>query len=592
LAMVAASQRRFRRDVLGRFLWLTCLLALLVNAAVVVDSTWVVNYALTDWGLVSRFPWNYWLGLGLVVLLLFLGRNSCWRTAVGLGAVFLYLQGIPTFVSQYSPEWASTSRFNTAGGLLLARTGHVANSPTDFTTPLGSYFNWPGFLFQVGIVSLVTGWDSLGVTNYFPLVILLVWLLFVFLVLRVTLDTLSSLWGTIVLSAAWFLGQNALNPQGVIYILYLAFFLLIMKLSYRKIRDTPGTRLLLVLLFGAMVMSHPLTPIMAGLGVLALVLAGNLPFRKNWKPVGVTLGVIFGVIFLAHWVYYAVVPFYVGVYTLYFQIKQGASVAPAENPLMGAIRLNEQVTPRYLVTLLSSYLIVALIAIGTMAGLVRSILNKASQERLPWLAWIVGLAAGGATLYMAEGALRAYMFALPAAVYFLIVFVGQKRAILCLMVGVLLLLHIPAHWGGVADPWRTVTDTEISGRAFAVRNLSPSSTIFYKVWDHWTDGDPRAGEIKENGPLLHFSAGKVTLHGALRVTGPENKVSGSTFDQAPLTISELLRQSDYYFDSELQTANMSFYFRDSPLDQLDAFQWAEKVYDNGGFRVFKNPGSF
>ena len=233
-----------RREALGRLLWLACLLALLVNAILVVKSTWVVNYAPTDWGLVNRFPINFWVGLILVTLLLFLGRHSTGRTAVGVGAVLLYLYAIPTFITEYGTEFLTASRFTTATGLVIAQEGSLIFNVGDH---LALYYYWPAYQLQVAATSLVTGWNSLGICSWFPLVILSVWTLLVFLILRVSLDTHSSLWGCILFLATYIVCQNALGPQGIAYILYLAFFLLLMKLSYGKIEDTPGAHFLLIL---------------------------------------------------------------------------------------------------------------------------------------------------------------------------------------------------------------------------------------------------------------------------------------------------------------------------------------------------------
>ncbi|WP_446219650.1 hypothetical protein [Micromonospora sp. IBHARD004] len=279
--------------------------------------------AIRTWGLVQALPWLYFLSVALLTGSFFLelfGHRREMRQfplAVHLVGLVVLLHGAPAFLEQ-EPRFATAWLHAGFTGQILEH--QVSPGGVD------ARFNWPGFFSAAAAVTGSGGLDSaIPLLRWAPIFIVLLYLPPIYVIGRQLTGSRTATW-----LGLWFfvlvnwVGQDYFAPQSLGFVLYLMAVALIIaffrqpsrassvsrnRLPWDGLPDVeagPGTRLavavLLLLLTGAIAVSHQLSPIMLVLVSAALVLVGR--FRLALFPV-IALVMVLGWISVgttAYWV--------------------------------------------------------------------------------------------------------------------------------------------------------------------------------------------------------------------------------------------------------------------------------------------------
>ena len=261
---------------------------------------------MSDLGLASVLPRTAFAALGILVVSFAaaLCRRRPLAPVLLLHVVVLVFMvyGVATLVEDV-PRFAVTFR-HVGVTEQITRTGHV--DPT-----IDAYFNWPGFFTLLGFMTKAAGLRSaISFADWAPVFFNLLYLGPLFLLLRAATTDRRVVWlGLWLFYLTNWVGQDYLSPQAMSYFLYLVVLALLLtcfkrppapppRLPERRIREIAGwvrdpappiraepskpvdveavaarrmgLMLAVVLVFGAMVPSHQLTPFATVAAVLAL----------------------------------------------------------------------------------------------------------------------------------------------------------------------------------------------------------------------------------------------------------------------------------------------------------------------------------
>jgi hypothetical protein len=277
-AAVRRSRRRVRAGVVGPVLLVAASLALW---ALSLDRIDVAD--LDDLGLVSVLPATYYAGLVVLV------GSFCWtlatRRAPGwlylghVGALVLMLHGTPAIIEEV-PRFAVTWRH---AGITDYIVQHGSVDPG-----IDAYFNWPGFFILCAAFQELAGLSSMaGLARWGSLFFELLYLAPLLMVFRGLTRDRRVIWASVFLFYAtnW-IGQDYFSPQAESLFLFLVIVGIVVRwFPAPAPAGTPAPAGLaglggqraalmatLIVVFAAIVPSHQLTPLMALIGVAALVI--------------------------------------------------------------------------------------------------------------------------------------------------------------------------------------------------------------------------------------------------------------------------------------------------------------------------------
>ncbi|UCD96259.1 MAG: hypothetical protein JSV35_07125, partial [Candidatus Bathyarchaeota archaeon] len=114
-------------------------MGLLVFTTVSTSVLWISPDTL---GLPGGLPEVYWIGLGLVVSLWYVGRSSKLYLTLAFVLTVAYLYVCPTLVRV--PTWISNSYYPFGESAYIVEIGYLVDRPA---TTLVSYLDWPLFLY-------------------------------------------------------------------------------------------------------------------------------------------------------------------------------------------------------------------------------------------------------------------------------------------------------------------------------------------------------------------------------------------------------------------------------------------------------------
>jgi len=229
-------------------------------------------------GIIHSLPVLFYIAV-IIILISFLGlcffsNNSKWLMYVQLLVIVIAIYLTP-FLLEGTPRYGATF-WNYGMVDYLYRIGYT--SPSEIT-----YHSWPGFSFQV--VSLL---NITGITNpepvmaLYPFVVEIIYVLIILALFSVDNDKSP---GTIAWIAAliFILGNwtysNYFSPQSSVYILILCFILVLVWLN-RKQAGNLSEKILLIILFSSIVLTHLLTSLIVLLTLAVLIVFYFIRYRK------------------------------------------------------------------------------------------------------------------------------------------------------------------------------------------------------------------------------------------------------------------------------------------------------------------------
>jgi hypothetical protein len=406
---------------------------------------------MSDFGLISVLPIPFMVALVLLTLAFAVTvarsfeRYSRALLTLEIVLLALILYGTPAFVEVVPRSGTMWQHLGVAD--YIVRHGAVDKT-------IDAYFNWPGFFVALAFVQRVTGLTSLaGIGAWAPLFFNLLDAIVLFNLVKLGARQERAAWFAvwIFLCTNW-VGQDILSPQAFSYFIYLNILLLAMvaapaarrrllspRILQRARSQWPGRwlralptfvlprasepslagaategwassraqRLLVTLtitvLFGAVAISHQLTPYTIAIVVGAFVIANVSSIRL--MPILMTL-----IIFV--WFTYSAVPF-----LQQFLHHEVSGFGEVRQNLSASVTARFSGTREHELIVYLRLLMTALLwGLATLSAAVR--LSRGRRDVAFIALGIAPFVLAGLQSYGGEIALRIYLFTLPAAAFF------------------------------------------------------------------------------------------------------------------------------------------------------------------------------
>lgn len=528
--------------------------------------THVTHFEVDDWGLLSKLPVIFWVGLLSLGLLLYPAQKHKNRM-ICLSVLFiLFLFWVPQLIKDYGAEFHHAYYFSSEAKLLTSK-GHLVTNPND---PLIRYQNWPFFLYLEAIMIEVMGMPPLILTDLFQLINIGLFALLAFLIFRLKLGTTNSLFAVIWFLTGFWMGQNYFSPQSMSYVLYLMVFFLIVKQLYYTTQIKGRTiRLLVFFLFSTTVFSHQLTPIVIISALVAISLFKTLS-RRFSTQVSSTVTLATCALFITIQATYMIYIAYPVLDVIGQILRERIFLSEISPALTWASRTFTFGSTYEIISALSSRAIVTInlifFAFGVSARFFGRKARKTRSNNLFWIAWIGGVGFFGLfASYGIEPHIRAYMFALVPLSYINISFLIKKPKILCTVLLILLFFHFPAHYS--KDSWYAVTSTEMAGTKFFAEK-TPQSALYYYT--------------QESPTLWYQDPTRVATIGYI-MYDPQKFYAGS-FNAS--LFREETQDADYFLLSSSQKNFFFYYFGSYPFEKLHLDVYNNRLYNNERFLIY------
>ena len=536
---------------------------LLVYSMASTSVVWVEPEA---FGLVSKFPIAYWLGLGVLACLWYVSRHSKYFLGASFALTILYLYAAPIVIRV--PVWISNSYYPFGESRLVSETGHIDyRTGTTFV----SYLYWPAFLCFSSVFTLVTGIPDYFLLKYFPLLAVTLYGLFLIVIQRIKLGSSMAIFGGALLLGGFFIRQQYFGPQAISYVLFMMGILIISWLFFDDKAHKRTMAALLLFLFVATTLMHPLTSLMLLVTTVSLYLTFRV-FLK--KPAGIMLVLCSAsaIIWLVYQAYFAPGFFSLMVQHLSYLLlgSRTPNIISASGRLIGSRAME--------VNFLSSYAIVGLFA-GVALLSILLILRKAWRQKMRAakeldysifnLVLLVMLAvfAFAGEYGTTEAYQRAFFFGLVPLSFLCVSLLKSKPKLLVGFLVVAMFLNIPAQYG--SDTYRLATAAQLSGTEFLTR-YSPES---FRILGRFTL------YIRYFDPLKKYEVPSIGLDYPF-TSLPNSSAINEAIDRA-------LGQTDYVVRSDLENNFYIFSLGSNPFDSIDFDAKCHRICDNGQFRLFR-----
>jgi hypothetical protein len=430
----------------------------LTSITLFVYSIWEIKWVVVDindfLGLTSHLTLAYWLGLSLITLcsiLVYLDDDlkTDWIFIFILIVIGVFLFGLGVFAEENARfPW---SYYPAGEAKMLLSTHHI---DTISRYPLISYHCWPASHFISASIILLTGINFDNLIQYMPLFWILCYIFISFAIgrrLNFSLNQ-SFLLSFLSLTSFWTF-HYYYGPQSFAILVYLLLFLFIITF-----KNTLKERLLLTPTFITLVITHVLTPI----AMLSVLFIQSI-YKKQTKFL-----ILFLLIFVAWYIYLAPLMFDAGVKEFMTQATalEFFSFLKTEKYSMGTL-LTRQIVHNCRLSYLGVYATCMAIAfILYLTGRVK----KENKERLNiCFLWLIGAVL---LLVLRYGATEIddRVFVLSLLPMACIMILSFNRKLFILLMVLLIVLHIPAHYG--AECYQMARTTELKGAEFFAMKIS------------------------------------------------------------------------------------------------------------------------
>lgn len=362
---------------------------------------------MTDLGLISVLTPGVFVALILLSAGFAIGlRQEPLRPVVQgvqVAVLIFMLYGITALVEE-APRFSVV--YKHAGfAEFISRTGRL-------NTSIDAYFYWPGFFVMTAFVTKVAGLSSaLDLAPWAPVFFNALWSLPVYMILASATANKRLVWlGVWLFFLADWVGQDYLSPQALNYFFYL-LLLAILLTWFSPLSGLPaapgwqraGLLTMVLLVFAAIVSGHPLTPFFAIASVVALVVLRR--FRPRMLPVVM-------VAMNAGWILVVALPLLMWQSNLVF-----GSAGKVDTIVSASVTSRVQGSPEHIAVIVTRIALTAALWLAAVAGAVRRFRAGHRDYTFGILA-LAPLTIIPLQLYGGEIALRAYMFSLPAVVFF------------------------------------------------------------------------------------------------------------------------------------------------------------------------------
>ena len=517
-------------------------------------TTSIISIKPRDLGLASYLPATFWVGLSLLGVLWFVGRNSKHYLIAGLLLTFAYLFIAPVLIKK--PVWLSNSYYPYAESLLINSNGHLEPRKLDILT---SYHYWPVFLFLASPFTLITSMPTEPILKLFPLISVGLYTLLTYLILRVKFEFKYAILGSAFFLCSFFSRQQYFGPPGIAYIYYLIAFLLSTWIFFSGKKNKNIFLILFFVISILLIFTHILTSFLLIISLISIYCAYMFINKKSHYILGISiLGLI--TIFSIHNIY--IVPNFGLLRLMIVNIFEGLesfSFFNESNRIIGTFA-NE-------LNYYSSWAIVIINLIGFGITTINNLRKKSNKESYTiYLAiFIITLGIFGIIgRYGAHEAYqRAFMFGLVPLAY-LSVNVMQKRVyLLNILIISLAFLNIPAQYG--SDTFRLANEKQLSGSRFFAYNTPNQITVHgqFSLYIRYYD------------PVQH-----ITFKNIPGTSLPFTFIPNNT------DIFNAINSTDYTILSNLTYNFVTYYYGKNLYDNIK-LDLLNKIYDNSGYIIIR-----
>jgi len=547
--MLPGTKRMFQYSAI-------CLTFLLLVYSVA--STQINYVKTTDLGLTSRMPLTFWVGLAFLGLVWFVCKESKHGLIVALALTIGYLFVAPVIIR--IPIWLSNSYYPFGESSLINSSGHLVDYPS---TTLNSYHYWPLFLYFSSEFVQITGIPDSIIMKYFPLLIISLFSVLTYLILRMKMKSVYAIFGAAWLVSSFWLRQQYFGPPAFGYVFFLLNLLILSYLFFTETTKKPALAALFLVSFIIVTLTHVLSAFMSIVALVALYFAYRLTHKQS--PTAVTTLCFFSIaIFLSYNMFSAPAFFNLSSRTFYnifsLNIELGIFKEPSRVTGSAAQVLNYRST-------LAVMLISGSIAVLSLLLLLK---NRFSRKRLAvssynvfWTTFLALLGLFAVTVEYGphEAYQRAFMFGLVPFSYFCVSLLSRKPKILPVVLCLLLFLNIPAQYG--ADSYTLARKPLLAGSEFFATHTLQNITCFYDF----------SLEIRYYDPLKEVKF-------LVLATLPFTKVPNAS------SVNEVLNEADYVIISDTQNNYYYYFLGQNPLDQVDLNRF-NRLYDAASFQLFR-----
>lgn len=459
-------------------------------------SIWEIKPVVVDvkdfLGLISHLSLAYWIGYILAVFFsikLYLDKTIKKDTIyiLYLIVIGLYLFGVPIFAEDNARfPWS----YYPAGEVkTVLETNHV-DSGSNY--PLISYRSWPATHFISASILYLSGIKIENLLKYMPL-------FWVFSVIFITFSigkrlgssSNQSFLASFLILASFYLPHYYYGPVSFSYLLYLLLFMFIVAFSKNNINTSLvknwkdeniifiksiTTIILISLTFFSLVVTHILAPI----AVISSFTFSSL-FIRTLNKKRIIFIIFFIILFIAWHVFLTPGMFETGVKEFLRVITQLDALnifKTAKYNVAPVVDLT-----RWIVHY-SRFSFIVIYAIAMIAASAFYITGRIKGEKIEPIKicffWLVGILALFGLKYGGEIDDRIYLFSL-VPMTFIITSVFDRK-ILAIMAILLIVLHMPAHYG--TESFDLVRTTELKGvNFFTTKTVYNIYDSYFSMWD-------------------------------------------------------------------------------------------------------------
>ena len=529
---------------------------------VTILSTSVSSLDSTDWGILTKLPLTYWMGLialGFSILLTVRkGAINTRSLTVLVILVFFYFHLMPTIIE--GPEGLSVFSLwpSSESNLLIAKGGLSIGNPN----LLMDYSSWPLSIIFNSIILLITGLHLDFLAKWFPMFTLSFWSLLVFLILKKFFRQEYALVGVgLFLCGSW-TRQQYLGPQSFAFSLFLLFmfFMTRSKQGFEiKARKFFG---LAFITFIAILFSHALTSLSILLIIFSTYFAALLFARtdKMKNKSNFIFCLLCGVSALSYNLYFSPQFFSDAVQKMLDALSDFSTLKTIQqiNRLPGSTF--QQLTN------LNIYLLV--LAFVTISGIsLIWMIRKRSFSKLQitfWIGYLFTLFIIAFLPYGEEGLFRAFIFGLPLFSILTIHLLKNRPLLLGSFLVFSLFTGLFAFNGSGA--YRLATETELNGSGYCADFLPSGSNLFYHfhTYVRYNDQDTSfVFSLLGHPPFVDFNQSSV---------------------------EDVLKTTDFIAISRNQRIFYEYYLGFDPFENVDLngnlSLTRGRIYDNGNFTLY------
>lgn len=477
---------------------------------------------------------------------------------IALALTVMYLFVAPAIIR--IPVWLSNSYYPFGESVLMDSSGNLVDNPSN---TLNSYHFWPWFIYFAGMFLQITGLPNWVLLKYFPILIISLCALLVYLTLRVKVKATHATLGAGLFLASFWLRQHYFGPPGLGYIFFLLGVLIISRLFFSKLEEKRSLAALFMFVFIATTLTHVLSAFMLVAVLIALYLAHR--FARKQTPGNLSILCFFSATFFLAYNMFFAGPFFrltVRTFSAIFSLSRGLGLFREPSRVAGSAAqvLNYR----------STIAIMLIIGGVALVGMLFVLKSRFSRKRTPidtfsmfWALFSVFLLlfAVGAEYGPHEAYQRAFMFGLVPLVYFCVIALSRKTRLLSIVILVLLFLNIPAQYG--ADSYTLARGPILSGAYFFAFRTPQNVSCFYEF----------SLEIRYYNPQKEV---KFVILAALPFTSVPNASE----------VNRALNEADYVVISDQQSNYYYYFLHQNPIDQVDLNRF-NRLYDNDDFRVLR-----